>query len=229
LIIGIVVVVVLALVVGGAFAAGVFSGGGGGGPEPLEASDNVKLVPGQLKVRWPGLGPGQSDPELPNRVMKVIGDYVDQGLVPGLRTGVVKDDALGAAFDVGAIAQLSDANARGALLDEKLPKAIGELKITSRPIDMVALNDNDNNLVFVSAKVHLDILVQSEKGWYTVIHKGELVLAPEADGSLKVTAWDAKALRTPPGPKPKPEKKSSTSSTTTQGSSSDATTTTVLP
>jgi hypothetical protein len=222
------VVVVLALVVGGAFAAGVFGGGGGGGDEPLQASDNVKLVPGALKVRWPGLGPGASDPELPNRVMKVIGDYVDEGVVPGLRTGAVETNSLGSAFDLAAIAQLSDATARGALLDEKLPKAIGELTITSRPIDMVALNDSDNKLVFVSAKVHLDILVQSDKGWYTVIHKGEFVLAPEADGSLRVTAWDAKALRTPPGPKPKPEKKSSTSSTT-PGNGADTTTTTGLP
>jgi hypothetical protein len=210
------VIVVLALVVGGAFAAGVFGGGGGGGgPEPLEASNNVHLSAGKLTVRWPGEGPGASDPNLPNEVMKVIGRYVDDGIVPGLRTGAVKDQALGATFDDAALAALNDPNTRSSMLDEKLPKAIGELTITSKPIDMVALNDADNHTVLTSAKIRIKVLVQSEKGWYTVEHNGQLVIQPQLDGSWKITAWDAKASRTPPGPKPKPKPKNKAKQQTT--------------
>jgi hypothetical protein len=225
LVIGGVIAIVLLLAIGGAFAAGVF--GGGGGSEPVEASTNVHLTKGEFSVRWPGEGPGQTDPGLAPDVMQVVGKYVDDGVVPTLRTGTLNTAKVGDLFDQGALAQLDDPTARGALFDEKLPLATGELDITSKPIDIVALNDSDNKLVFVSAKVHLDLLVQSDKGYSTIIHKGELVLEPDASGNLKITAWDVKALRTPPGPKPKPEKKSTTSTTTKKHRS--ATTTASAP
>ena len=192
-----VIAAVLVLAIGGAFAAGVFSGGGGGESGPLEASTNVKLEPGELEVKWPGLGPGQTDPDLPDQVMAVIGKYVDNGIVPGLRTGKVKTAALADAFDLGALDQL-DGEARGTLLDEKLPKAIGKLTIIAPPIEITALNDADNKTVLASAKVDLDIRVRSAKGFYSVKHEGELVLAPDTEGTWRVTGWDVKALRTPP-------------------------------
>jgi hypothetical protein len=196
-----VIVVVLALAIGGAFAAGVFSGGGSDSAGPPEASTNIDLQPGEVKVRWPGLGPGQAAPGLQDQVMATLGKYIDDGIVPGLRTGKVNTAALAASFDEGALAQL-DGEARGVVLDEGLPKAIGNLTITSPPIDVVALNDGENKPVFATARVDLEVDVQSEKGYYTVTHEGQLVLAPTPDGTWKITAWDLEAQRTPPGPKP---------------------------
>jgi hypothetical protein len=214
-----VVVVVLALAVGGAFAAGVFSSdgtGGGGGPEELEASNNVKLEAGEIKVFWPGLGPGTASPDLANQVMGVIGRYVDDAIVPGLRTGTVKTASLVDTFDDAALAQLEDPATRETLLDEKLPKAIGELTITSEPIAIVALNDLDNKTVLATARILIKTLVQSEQGWYETEHDGQLVVGPQLDGTWKITAWDAETSRTPPGPKPKPKAKAQPGATSTQ-------------
>jgi hypothetical protein len=211
------VIVVLALAVGGAFAAGVFSsdGGGGGGSEELVASNNVKLEAGDIKVRWPGIGPGQASPDLANQVMEVIGRYVDKAIVPGLRTGSVRTASLADTFDDAALAQLEDPTVRETLLDEKLPKAIGELKITSEPIEIVALNDIDNKTVLATARILIKALVQSEPGWYETEHDGQIVVAPQLDGSWRITAWDAETSRTPPGPKPRPEPKAGQGTTTT--------------
>jgi hypothetical protein len=212
------VVVVLALAVGGAFAAGVFSSdGSGGGSEELVASDNVKLEAGDIKVRWPGIGPGQASPDLANEVMEVIGRYVDKAIVPGLRNGTVKTASLADTFDEAALAQLEDPTVRQTLLDEKLPLAIGELKITSEPIEIVALNDFDNKTVLATARILIKALVQSEPGWYETEHDGQIVIAPQLDGSWRITAWDAETSRTPPGPKPKPEPKAKQGTTSTTG------------
>ena len=211
-------VVLLALVVGGAFAAGVFSSdGGGGGSEELVASNNVKLEAGDIKVRWPGLGPGEPSPDLANQVMGVIGRYVDKAIVPGLRTGRVKTAALADTFDDAALAQLEDAAVRETLLDENLPLAIGELTITSEPIEIVALNDIDNKTVLATARILIKTLVQSEPGWYEIEHDGQLVVAPQLDGSWRITAWDAETSRTPPGPKPRPTGTGSQGTTSTTG------------
>jgi hypothetical protein len=199
LIVGGIVVLVL-LVVGGAFAAGVI-GGGGGSSGPPAASTNVNLVRGDERVRWPGLGPGQFDRGVADQLMKGIGVYVDNGIVPGLRKGKVTTAGLAAAFDEGAMAQL-DGEARGTLLDEGLPKAIGKLTITTPRIEITELNDASNKPVLASAKVDLRIHVQSAKGYYQVRHDGELVFAPDPTGAWKVTGWDVKVERTPPSAKP---------------------------
>jgi flagellar basal body-associated protein FliL len=192
------IVLVVLLAVGGAFAAGVFSGSGGGGDEPLQASTNVKLERGEVKVRWPGSGPGQTDPELQNQLITLIGKYVDEGIVPALRTGTVQTAALSNVFDEAALSQLDTPEARAAMLDERQPKAIGKLAILAPPIRITALNDNDNKTVLATAYLILDIRAQSDKGFYEVTRKGQLVFAPQLDGSWKVTGWHMNVSRTPP-------------------------------
>jgi hypothetical protein len=201
LVIGIAVVVVLALAVGGAFAAGVFSSDGGGGSEPLEASTNVHLEAGDVEVRWPGLGPGQADPALPEQVMKVLGQYVDGGIVPALRTGKADDAVLEDTFDLGALGQLNG-EPRGTLLDEGQPRAIGKLTITAPPVQIIALNDAGNATVLASAKLDLNIRVRSAKGYYTIRHDGEFVLVPDGQGAWRITGWDVNAERSTPTARP---------------------------
>ena len=197
--------------VGAAVAGGVFSGGSNGTSAP-EASTNVHLEVGKTSVSWPGDGPATSDSELPNQALAVIGKYIDDAVVPGLRNGKVQTASLSGIFDQNALTQL-DGDARAAVLDENLPKAVGEIQIISDPVRIAVLNDADNKTLFVTTRIHLDVQVDSDKGKYTVTRKGDMVLAPDTNGKLKVTAWDLKTFTTPPGH----PKVTTTTTTTTLG------------
>ncbi len=65
----------------------------------------------------------------------------------------------------------------------------------------------------MTTRIHLDVQVDSDKGKYTVTRKGDLILAPDPNGKLKVTAWDLKTFTTPPGH----PKVTTTTTTTTLG------------
>lgn len=197
--------------IGAAFAGGVFSGGGDSAAPP-KPSTNVDLEVGKTTAEWPGDGAANSDPNLPDQALAVIGKYIDDGVVPGLRNGKVQTASLSGIFDQNALTQL-DGDARGAVLDENLPNAVGDIEIISDPVRIAVLNDNDNKTLFVTTRIHLDVQVDSDKGKYTVTRKGDMVLAPDTDGQLKVTAWDLKTYTTPPGH----PKVTTTTTTTTLG------------
>lgn len=197
--------------VGGAVAGGVFSGGSDSAAPP-KPSTNVDLKTGQVTVNWPGDGTATSDPDLPDQALAVVGKYIDRAVVPGLRTGKVNTASLSGIFDQNALTQL-DGDARRAVLDENLPKAVGDIDIIARTVKMAVLNDNDNKTLFVTARINFDTQVDSDKGKYTVTRKGEFVLAPDTNGDLKVTAWKLKTFTTPPGH----PKVTTTTTTTTLG------------
>jgi hypothetical protein len=211
LILGIIVLALVVAGVGAAVAGGVFSGGSSG-PSAPKASTNVDLKVGKVSTEWPGDGPASSDSNLPDEALAVIGKYIDNGVVPGLRTGKVQTASLSGIFDQNALSQL-DGDARPAVLDENLPQAVGEIKIISKPVSVAVLNDGDNKTLFVTTRIHLDVQVDSDKGKYTVTRKGDMVLAPDPSGKLKVTAWDLKTFTTPPGQ----PKVTTTTTTTTLG------------
>ena len=99
--------------VGAAVAGGVFSGGSNGTSAP-EASTNVHLEVGKTSASWPGDGPATSDSELPNQALAVVGKYIDDAVVPGLRNGKVQTASLSGIFDQNALTQLDgDAPRRG--------------------------------------------------------------------------------------------------------------------
>jgi hypothetical protein len=198
-------VIAAALIVGAgaAFALGAFSGGddGGGGEQAApKTSNNVDLQDGQVQVYWPGLGYGvQPAPELLDRIHSVIGEYVDNGTVAGLRTGKVKDADLTDAFDEAALARLKGDD-RGVLLDEGLPKAVGKLSITSnQPTNIFVLNDAQGASQVASVVLDLTIHVKADKGAYDIVRTGQLELAPDATGTWKITGWDVNVQRTGAG------------------------------
>jgi hypothetical protein len=198
-----VIAVVLVVGIGAAFALGVFSSGGDDGEEAVapKVSNNVELQEGQVEVYWPGFGPGGNvaAPELPARIHTVIGEYVDHGIVAGLRTGKVKDADLADAFDEAALARLKGDD-RGVLLDEGLPKATGKLTITSnQPTNIFVLNDAQGASQVASVVLDLTIHVKAGKGVYDIVRTGQLELAPDATGTWKITGWDIDIQRSGAG------------------------------
>ena len=188
-----VVAAVLIVGVGAAFALGAFSGGddGGGGEEAApKATNNVDLQQGEVTVYWPGLGPqNPTPPELPDQVMTAIGEYVDNGIVAGLRSGKVKDADLSSAFDEAALARLKSDD-RGVVLDEGLPKAEGPLRVESNPTAIAVLNDAQGTSQVATATVGFAIRAKGPKGPYTIKRTGQLEFTPDATGVWKITGWD---------------------------------------
>ncbi len=171
-----------------------FSGGDSGEEAAPVASTNVDLQPGEVAAYWPGLGPTVVPEDLSSQVMSVIGEYVDNGIVPGLRTGKVTDADLSAAFDQAALTRLAGDD-RGVLFDEGLPKAIGKLSIASPPVGLTVLNDAQGQSLVVTAAVDLDISVRSARGPYTVRRTGQLELVPNGSGGWIITGWDMNVNR----------------------------------
>jgi hypothetical protein len=183
-------IVVVVLLIGGV-ALALLSGGGDETAGPPEASTNVDLKPGPLQVFWPGLGPTAVAPEATDQLMAAVGTYVDEGVVPTLRGKKLDTAALGEAFDEAAVARLSDATSidRDALFDEGVPKAVGKLTISSPEIAMTALNDGEGKTVLVTANITLVAKGTNAKGKFTITHLGDLVAAPDASGTWKISGW----------------------------------------
>ena len=195
-----VVAAVLIVGVGAAFALGAFSGGDDGGEKAApEATTNVDLQQGDVIVYWPGLGPQPVNPaDLPDQVMGAIGEYVDNGIVAGLRTGKVKDGDLSGAFDDAALAPLKGDD-RGVVLDEGLPKAEGALRIESNPTAISVINDAQGTSQVATATVGFAIRARGPKGPYTIKRTGQVELTPDASGVWKITGWDLNIERSGSG------------------------------
>jgi len=188
-----VIAAVLIVGAGAAFALGAFSGGddGGGGEQAApKTSNNVDLQQGEVIVYWPGFGPQPTNAAvLPDQVMSAIGEYVDNGIVAGLRTGKVNDADLSSAFDEAALAQLKGDD-RPVVLDEGLPKAEGALNIESTPTNIAVLSDAQATSQVATATVSFAISAKGPKGPYTINRTGQLEFTPDATGVWKITGWD---------------------------------------
>lgn len=156
------------------------------GPE-LHASTSVDLQPGDLTVDAVG-APFEFPTDVRDLVLSTLGAYVDHGIVNPLRTGAAVETDLATVFDAAALTRLAGAD-RVLLLDEGLPKAVGEVKITTPPVSMTALADADGKIVLVSASVALSVDAQTKKGRLEELRSGSLVFAPDEAGAWKITGW----------------------------------------
>lgn len=182
-------VVVIALIAVGAVL--VLSGGGGKSKPTLKASTSVDLKVGATKVEsvsTPVPLPTELPADVRDKVLAAIGAYVDEGIVAPLRKGTVDDAKLSVAFDTAAAARLTGTD-RAVLVDEGLPKAIGEVVVKTPPVPLTALSEVDGKIVLVAADVVLDISSRSQQGVTKISRTGTLVFALQITGDWKITAW----------------------------------------
>ena len=172
-------------------------GGGSSEEAAPPASTNVELEPGEVTVNWPGLGPSAIQDGVTDQVMAALGQYVDAGVVPALRTGKVAPAKLDGAFDAKAITELSAATSpgRAALFDEGLPKAIGKLDISAPGVPIAALNNTEGTTLFVTTQLRLTTTGRNDDGKFKITRVGELLFAPDESGTWKVTGWHVLTTR----------------------------------
>lgn len=153
----------------------------------LRATTNVDLQPGELSVETIGF-PTEFPVEVRDQVLSTLGAYVDDAVVNPLRRGAADDAALATVFDLAALARATGTD-RALLLDEDLPKAVGEIDITTPPVSMTALADAQSTLVLVAGNIDLSVSAQTRKGRLEIKRAGSFVFAPDETGAWKITGW----------------------------------------
>jgi hypothetical protein len=168
----------------------VLSGGGGGGKDAptFKASTAVDLKVGDAKVEGVNFTKAVTiSDDAKNKILAGLGTYVENAIVEPLRKGKANDTKLVTTFDAAAAAKVP--TDRATLTDEGLPKAVGEIKVTTPPVALTGLSDFDGNLILVSAVVDLQITSRAEKGTTKIHRFGTFVFAPDPGGDWKITAW----------------------------------------
>jgi hypothetical protein len=176
--------------------------------KPGTATD-INISAGDVSAASAGVAatvtPGQAQ-----ALINQIRDYVDTATVQPLRTGKPAGDLSGV-FDAGTLARVTGPD-RAVMTDEGLPKVTGNLTVSSAPVPLVALADQQGNLLLVAA--NLQLTVDGQVGRHEAVHvtrTGDLVLAPDGTGNWKVTSYSMTVNRSGAGVDPP------TTSTATSG------------
>src|SRR5713101_2471803 len=195
-VIGIAVVVVL-LIAGG---VAVFAAGGShetpkSSPSTVARGNNIDLPLGPVSADSAGAAVTVT-PDQSQQVLALLNIYIKGATVEPLRSGKPTTADLSTVFDPGTLARITTAD-RSVMLDEGLPKVIGDLDIVAQPITLVGLGDQSGNLTLITASVILDMKGQTtvKGGPLHIVRNADLVLAPDASGAWKVTAYNVSVTR----------------------------------
>jgi hypothetical protein len=190
--------VVVVLLIAGAVA--VFAGGGNdntskSSPTTVARGNNVDLPLGTVSTDSAGAAVTVT-PDQSQHVLAVLSAYVKTATVDPLRSGKPATADLATVFDPGTLARVTTTD-RGIVLDEGLPKVTGNLDVVAQPITIVGLGDQSGNLTLVTASVMLDVKGQTAVpgGPLHVVRNGAFVLAPDASGAWKITAYNLSVTR----------------------------------
>ena len=130
------------------------------------------------------------------KVLDVVSTYVKDATVQPLRSAKPATADLAAVFDPTTLTPATTTD-RGVVFDEGLPKVTGDLEVVSQPIAIVGLGDQGGNLSLVSAALLVDVKGQTatKSDPIHIVRRADLVLAPDATGAWKVTAYSMVVTR----------------------------------
>ncbi len=155
-----------------------------------DAGPGVTLTLEAGDIATDSAGPTTSfSPAQAQQVLGTIRTYLDGAVMKPLRSGEPAGD-LSTVFDAGTLARVTTVD-RGVMLEEGLPKVTGDIAIVGKPVNFVGLGDQSGNLVLVTASVQftVDGTMSGIKVPLHIEQLGDLVLAPDASGAWKVTAY----------------------------------------
>ena len=189
-------VAVVAVVVVVALLAGGGSDSASRGSTTTTAADktNITLQAGDVSADSAG-APVTVSPDLAQKVIATIGDYLQVATVKPLRTGAPAGDLSGV-FAGPALDRVNGAD-RAAVVDDGIPKVTGDLDVVAQPVAITGLGDEDGNLVALTATLAVDVK-SKPVGKEIPLHinrSGYFVLTPDPSGTWKVTAYKIAVAR----------------------------------
>lgn len=182
------------------------SAGAARSPKPV-----VKMPVGEMTVYRTGSNPQNLPDDVRDKVMATLTSYVNAATVTPLQKGTANPTALAASLGAATTARLAGPD-RAVLLDEGLPRATSKIVVTTAPVALTGLADQQGNIVVVAAKLDATTNTKTAKGKLTITRAGEIVLAPAAD-TWKIDGYTLTVDRTGKG----------------LGAAGSTTTTTVVP
>ena len=191
-----------AVVVIAAVAIGVLALGGGNDdatatrPTSSNAGPGVTLTLEAGDIATDSAGPATTFSQAQaQQVLGTIRTYVDTSVIKPLRSGQPAGD-LSSVFDASTLARATGVD-RIVMLEEGLPKVTGDIVVTGKPVSFVGLGDQDGTLVLVTASVQftVDGTISGIKAPLHIEQGGDFVLAPDASGAWKVTAYHMAVTR----------------------------------
>jgi hypothetical protein len=161
----------------------------------ISRGTKVDLPLGEVSAASSG-PPVTVSPEQSQAVLDVVAAYVKDATLQPLRSAKPATADLAAVFDPTTLTPATTTD-RGVVFDEGLPKVTGDLDVVSQPIAIVGLGDQSGNLALVSAALLVDVQGQTatRSDPIHIVRRADLVLALDAGGAWKVTAYSMVVTR----------------------------------
>ncbi len=127
-------------------------------------------------------------------VLGVVKQYVKLASVQPIKKGIPAPD-LSALFGAAVAPRLTGPD-RSVLVDEGLPKALGNITATAQPLSLVALADQQGKVLLITAKLDLAVATKVvKKGPKLQINRtGALIFEPDG-AAWKITGYDLAVTR----------------------------------
>ena len=121
-------------------------------------------------------------------IKKTLDGWLARAVVAPLHSGQPAPD-LAPLFTPAALEQLSDPAVRATLVDEGMPPATTSISAEVANVLLSTVAGPDEVLAVVGARIDVKVHAVGPTLDVDVVHQGELILAPEADGSWKIEAF----------------------------------------
>jgi hypothetical protein len=175
-------------------------GGDGGRPETKvrTVSADLELVRGAYSNENAG-PPADLSIEIQDRLMEVIGTYVDKGVVVPLQEGDRPPlERLLRLFDAGAAQRLLTTPDADVVFETTGVEMTIEKAKAREPVFFTGLSDGSGTFVLVTATFGIELAGRTDDGNLTVSRSWELTFVPEGS-DWKITGYDAGVIRLGPG------------------------------
>ena len=121
-------------------------------------------------------------------IKQTLDGWLARAVVAPLHTGRPAPD-LTPLFTAAALERLSDPAVRATLVDEGMPPASSSITADVATVLLSTVAGPDEVLAVVGARIDVKVHAVGPTLDVDVVHQGELVLAPEPDGTWKIEAF----------------------------------------
>jgi hypothetical protein len=121
-------------------------------------------------------------------IRKTLDGWLASAVVAPLHTGQPAPD-LAALFTAPALERLGDPATRATVVDEGLPPATKTITAELANVILSTVAGPDEVLAVVGARIDVKVHAVGPTLDVDVVHQGELVLVPEADGSWRIESF----------------------------------------
>ena len=121
-------------------------------------------------------------------IKKTLDGWLASAVVAPLHSGQPAPD-LAPLFTAPALERLADPAVRATLVDEGMPPATTAITAETANVLLSTVAGPDEVLAVVGARIDVKVHAVGPTLDVDVVHQGELVLAPEADGSWKIESF----------------------------------------